>query len=117
MKGTINKVILIGRLGDNIKMHYFDNGNCIGKFPLATDEVYTNKNTNEKVTNTEWHNIVVRNKNAELCEKYVSKGDRLYVEGQIKTRKWQDEDQKDRYTTEIHVREFTFLENKKTDSE
>jgi len=117
MNGTLNKVMLIGRLGDDVKMKYFEDGNCIGKFPLATNEVYTNKSTNEKVTNTEWHNIVVKNKAAELCEKYLKKGDLLYVEGLIKTRKWQDDEQKDRYITEIHIREFTFLESKKTESE
>ena len=98
-------------------MHYFDGGGCIGRFPLATNEVYTNKTSGEKVTNTDWHNIVVRNKAAEICEKYLSKGDKIYIEGRIKTRKWQDQDQKDRYTTEINLDEFTFLTTKKTESE
>jgi single-strand DNA-binding protein len=62
MNGTVNKVILIGHLGDDVKMHYFDGGNCIARFPLATNEVYINKQTNEKITSTEWHNLVVRNK-------------------------------------------------------
>ncbi len=73
MSGTLNKVMLIGHLGDNVKIHYFDDSNCVGRFPLATNETYTNKQTNEKVTNTEWHNIVVRNKAAEICEKYLKK--------------------------------------------
>ena len=98
MSGTLNKVMLIGHLGDDVKMHYFDGGGCIGRFPLATNEVYTNKTSGEKVTNTDWHNIVVRNKAAEICEKYLTKGDKIYIEGRIKTRKWQDQDQKDRYT-------------------
>lgn len=117
MSGTLNKVMLIGHLGDDVKMHYFDGGGCIGRFPLATNEVYTNKTSGEKVTNTDWHNIVVRNKAAEICEKYLSKGDKIYIEGRIKTRKWQDQDQKDRYTTEINLDEFTFLTTKKTESE
>ena len=71
MNGTLNKVMLIGHLGDDIKMHYFEGGNCIGRFPLATNEVYINKQTNEKITSTEWHNLVVRNKAAEICEKYL----------------------------------------------
>ena len=96
-------------------MHYFDGGGCIGRFPLATNEVYTNKTSGEKVTNTDWHNIVVRNKAAEICEKYLNKGDKIYIEGRIKTRKWQDTDQKDRYTTEINVDEFTFLTTKKSE--
>ena len=72
-----------------------------------------NKQTNERVSNTEWHNIVLRNKAAEICEKYLSKGDKVYVEGRIKTRKWTGEDGVDRYSTEINVNEFTFLTTKK----
>ena len=72
MNGTLNKVMLIGHLGDDVKMHYFDGGGCIGRFPLATNEVYTNKTSGEKMTNTDWHNIVVRNKAAEICEKYLA---------------------------------------------
>lgn len=113
MSGTLNKVMLIGHLGDEVKMHYFDGGNCIGRFPIATNETYTNKQTGEKVTNTEWHNIVVRNKAAEICEKYLSKGDKIYVEGRLKTRQWQGEDGNTRYTTEINVQDFTFLSTKK----
>src|SRR3970040_3073038 len=113
MNGTLNKVMLIGHLGDEIKMHYFDGGNCIGRFQLATNEVYINKTTNEKITSTEWHNLVVRNKAAELCEKYLSKGDKIYVEGRLKSRQWQAEDGSTKYTTEIQVTEFTFLSTKK----
>ena len=112
MTGTLNKVILIGHLGDDVKIHNFEGGGCIGRFPLATNESYTNKQTNEKVTNTEWHNIVVRNKAAEICQKYLSKGDKVYVEGRIKTRKWQDDKGIDRYSTEINCQEFTFLNTK-----
>ena len=112
MSGSLNKVMLIGHLGDEVKMHYFDDKNCIGRFPLATNETYTNKQTNEKITNTEWHNIIVRNKAAEICEKYLNKGDRVYIEGRLKTRKWQDEKGNDRYSTEIICNDFTFLTNK-----
>jgi len=113
MSGTLNKVMLIGHLGDEVKMHYFDGGNCIGRFPIATNETYTNRQTGEKVTNTEWHNVVVRNKAAEICEKYLSKGDKIYVEGRLKTRQWQGEDGNNRYTTEVHIQDFTFLSTKK----
>ena len=116
MNGTVNKVTLIGYLGDDIKMHYFEGGNCIGRFQLATNEVYINKTTNEKITSTEWHNLVVRNKAAELCEKYLSKGDKIYAEGRIKSRQWQAEDGTTKHTSEIQVTEFTFLSTKK-DSE
>ena len=112
MSGTLNKVMLIGHLGDEVRMHYFEGGGCVGRFPLATNETYTNKQTNERVTNTEWHNIVVRNKAAEICEKYLSKGDRVYIEGKLKTRKWQDDKGMDRYSTEIQCTDFTFLTTK-----
>lgn len=113
MNGTLNKVMLIGHLGDEIKMHYFEGGNCIGRFQLATNEVYINKTTNEKITSTEWHNLVVKNKAAEICEKYLSKGDKLYVEGRIKSRQWQTEEGIMKNTVEIQVTEFTFLSTKK----
>jgi single-strand DNA-binding protein len=113
MSTTLNKVMLIGHLGDDLKMHYFEGGNSIGRFPLATNEVYLNKTTGEKITSTEWHNLVVRNKAAEICEKYLSKGDKIYVEGRIKSRNWQAEDGTTKYTTEIQVTEFVFLTTKK----
>jgi single-strand DNA-binding protein len=116
MNGTVNKVILIGYLGDEVKLHYFEGGNCIGRFQLATHEVYINKSTNEKITSTEWHTLVVRNKAAELCEKYLSKGDKIYIEGRIKSRQWKAEDGTTKHTSEIQVVEFTFLNTKK-DSE
>ena len=109
MSGTVNKVILIGHTGDQAKMHYFEGGGSIGRFPLATNETYTNRTTGEKVSNTEWHNVVVRNKAAEVCEKYLNKGDKLYIEGRLKTRKWQDDAGNDRYSTEIQCTDFTFL--------
>ena len=112
MSGTLNKVMLIGHLGDEVKIHRFEDGGCVGRFPLATNETYLNKQTNEKVSNTEWHNVVLRNKAAEICEKYLSKGDKVYIEGRIKTRKWQDDKGNDRYSTEIYCTEFTFLSNK-----
>ncbi|MDT0556445.1 single-stranded DNA-binding protein [Patiriisocius hiemis] len=109
MSGTLNKVMLIGHTGDEVKMHYFEGGGSIGRFPLATNESYTNRTTGEKVVNTEWHNIVVRNKGAEICEKYLKKGDKVYIEGRLKTRKWQDDSGNDRYSTEIQCTDFTFL--------
>ncbi|WGH74690.1 single-stranded DNA-binding protein [Tenacibaculum tangerinum] len=112
MAGTINKVILIGHLGDEVKMHYFEGGNSIGRFPLATNETYTSRQTGERITNVEWHNIVVRNKLAEICEKYLTKGDRVYCEGRIKTRQYEVDGQK-RYATEIQVQDMTFLSTKK----
>jgi single-strand DNA-binding protein len=112
MAGTVNKVILIGHLGDDMKMHYFEGGNSIGRFPIATNESYTNKQTGERVTTTDWHNVVVRNKLAEICEKYLSKGDKVYCEGKLKNRQWEQDGVK-RYSTEVHVLEMTFLSTKK----
>lgn len=116
MNGTMNKVILIGNLGDEVKIHQFDEVNSIGRFPIATSESYTSKETGEKVTQTEWHNIVVRNKLAEICGKYLKKGDKVYVEGKLKTRKWQDNTNQDRYTTEIIANEVVFLNTKSASS-
>lgn len=109
MSGTLNKVMLIGNLGDEVKMHYFENGDCIGRFPIATSETYTNKKTGERTTTTEWHNIIVRNKSAEICEKYLGKGDKVYVEGRLRTRQWQDDTGNTRYSTEVQAQDFTFL--------
>lgn len=113
MASTVNKVILIGNLGDAVKMHYFEKGNCIGRFPIATSESYTSKQTGEKIITTDWHNIVVKNKLAEICEKYLVKGDKVYVEGKLRNRQWEQDGVK-RYLTEIHVTEMTFLSTKKS---
>lgn len=117
MTGTLNKVMLIGHTGDDVKMHYFEGGNSIGRFPLATNEVYTNKATGQRVENTEWHNIVVRNKAAEICEKYLKKGDKVYIEGRLKNRKWTDDKGVERYSVEIQCTDFTFLTPKETPKE
>lgn len=116
MSGTLNKVMLIGHLGDDVKTHYFEDGRCLGRFPIATNETYTNKQTGEKITSTEWHNIVVKNKLAELCEKYLIKGDKVYCEGRIKTRQWEQKGVK-KYITEIHVAEMTFLTSKNDENQ
>lgn len=109
MTGTLNKVMLIGHTGDDVKMHYFEGGGSIGRFPIATNEVYTNKSTGQRVENTEWHNVVVRNKAAEICEKYLKKGDKVYIEGRLKNRKWTDDKGVERYSVEIQCTDFTFL--------
>ncbi len=109
---SVNKVILIGHLGDDVKMNYFEGGGSIGRFPLATSENWKDKQTGEKKTATEWHNIVTSGKQAEICEKYLSKGDQIYVEGKITTRKWQDNNGNDRYSTEIRMSSFNFIKTK-----
>jgi len=114
MAGTLNKVMLIGYLGDEVKAHYFEGGNCIARFPIATNETYTNKETGAKVSNAEWHSIVVRNKLAEICEKHLHKGDKIYCEGKIKSKQWEEDGIK-KNLTEIHVSEIKFLSAKNTE--
>lgn len=112
MNGTLNKVMLIGRMGDNIKLTYFEGGSCIGRFSLATNEEYFNKN-NEKVVETDWHTVVARNKLAEVIEKYTTKGDIIYIEGKLRTRQWQNESGQMQYVTEIQVVDINLLPNKR----
>lgn len=112
MSGTINKVILIGHTGDDVKLHYFEGGGSMGRVPLATNESWTDKTTGEKKSVTDWHNLVIRNKQAEVFEKYVKKGHKIYIEGKLKTRKWQDNNGNDRWSTEVVVMNFTFLQSK-----
>ena len=111
MSGNLNRVTLLGRMGDNIKLSYYSEGNCVGQFRLATNDEYTNRSTNEKVVTTEWHNIVVRNKQAEIIEKYTQKGDLIYLEGRLKTRSWQADDGTPHYITEVVVTDFHLLPN------
>ena len=100
MAGTLNKVMLIGNLGKDPEIMHFDNGGSLVKFPLATSETYTNRE-GQRVTNTEWHNIVIWRKMAETAEKYLHKGSQVYIEGKLRTRSWDDQQGQKRYTTEI----------------
>lgn len=112
MAGTLNKVMLIGNLGKDPEAMRFDNGGMIVRFPIATSETYRDREGND-VTRTEWHNIVVGRKGlAEVCEKYLKKGFKVYVEGKLRTRKWDDKDGNARYTTEVQVDEMTMLTSK-----
>lgn len=106
--GKLNKVTLIGNFGDAIQIHHFDGGGCIGRVSLATTETYKNKE-GEKVENVEWHNLVFRNKAAEIVEKYTKKGSKLYIDGRLKYKQWEDKEGIKRYSTQIHVNEFEFL--------
>lgn len=109
MAGSVNKVILIGNLGKDPEVRHLENGAVVASFPLATSEVYTDRNTGEKKEITDWHNIVVWRGLAEVVEKYVRKGTKLYVEGKLKNRSWQDKDGNTRYTTEVVADELTML--------
>ena len=96
----INKVILVGNVGKDPEVRHLDSGVAVTTFSLATSETYKNKE-GQKVTNTEWHNVVLWRGLAEVAEKYVKKGNPLYIEGKIRTRSWDDKDGNKRYTTEI----------------
>ncbi len=110
----VNKAILIGHLGGEVEVKTFDDGGQVGNVSLATSETWKNKE-GEKVTNTEWHRLVFRNKQVDVAAKYLSKGDKLYVEGTIRYRQYEDKEGITRYTTEIGVRDFKFM-NVKSDS-
>ena len=97
---SINKVILVGNVGRDPEIRHLDSGVAVANFPMATSETYTAKN-GDKVTSTEWHNIVLWRGLAEIAEKYVTKGRQLYIEGKIKTRSYDDKEGNKRYITEI----------------
>ncbi|HPF50879.1 MAG TPA: single-stranded DNA-binding protein [Draconibacterium sp.] len=98
---SVNKVILVGNVGRDPEIRHLDNGVAVANFPLATSESYTAKN-GEKVTTTEWHNIVLWRGLADVAEKYVTKGRQLYIEGRIRTRSYDDKDGVKKYVTEIY---------------
>lgn len=97
---SVNKAILVGNVGNDPEIRHLESGTPVANFSLATSETYNNRN-GERVTQTEWHNIVVWRGLAEVVEKYVKKGSQLYIEGRIRTRSWDDRDGNKRYTTEI----------------
>lgn len=105
---SFNKVVLVGRLGKDPELRYTQNGVPVANFPMATDESYTDREGNRQ-KKTEWHRIVVWNKQAENVSKYLSKGRQALVEGSLQTRKWQDKQGVDRYTTEIKGQRVVFL--------
>mgnify|MGYP006093785163 CR=1 FL=1 len=104
----VNKVILLGNLGKDPEVRYLDNGVAVANFSLATTENYKNKE-GQRVSQTEWHNIVLWRGLAEVAEKYLKKGASVYIEGKIKTSKWEDKDGKTRYNTEILADNMTML--------
>ncbi|MDX1458102.1 MAG: single-stranded DNA-binding protein [Marinobacter sp.] len=103
MARGVNKVILIGNLGQDPETRYTPNGNAVVNLTLATDESYKDRQTGQMVPKTEWHRIVMFGKIAEVAGQYLRKGSKIYIEGKLQTRKWQGQDGQDRYTTEIVV--------------
>jgi single-strand DNA-binding protein len=109
MNGSVNKVILIGNLGKDPEIRRLENGAVIATFSLATSEVFTDKSTGEKKEITDWHDIVLWRGLAEVAEKYIRKGAKIYVEGKLKKRSWQDKEGNTRYSTEVVGDDLTIL--------
>jgi single-strand DNA-binding protein len=105
----INKVILIGRLGNDPEVRYTPSGSAVANFSIATSDEWTDKDSGERKERTEWHRIVAWNRLGEICGEYLSKGRQVYVEGRLQTRSWEDRDGNKRYTTEIVASEVQFL--------
>ena len=105
----INKVILIGRLGQDPEVRYTPDGTAVANFSIATSEEWKDKNSGEKKERTEWHRIVAWRRLGEICGEYLSKGRQVYIEGRIQTRSWDDKDGNKRYTTEIVASDVQFL--------
>jgi single-strand DNA-binding protein len=112
---SINKVILIGNLGTDPETRYTASGDAVCNIRLATTESWKDKQTGEKRELTEWHRVVFYRKLAEIAGQYLRKGSQVYLEGRIKTRKWQDKDGQDRYTTEIEATDMKMLGGKQSD--
>ncbi|MDX1679042.1 single-stranded DNA-binding protein [Arsukibacterium sp.] len=112
MARGINKVILIGNLGADPEVRYMPQGGAVANMTLATSESWTDKNTNEKKEQTEWHRVVIYQRLAEIAGEYLRKGSKVYIEGKLKTRKWTDKDGIERYTTEIVANELQMLDGR-----
>ena len=107
----LNKVQIIGHLGRDVELRYSQNGSAVASLNIATDESYTDRDGN-KVERVEWHRVAVYGKAAENCANYLRKGSLVYVEGSLQTRKWQDQNGQDRYTTEIKAQRVQFLDRR-----
>lgn len=112
MARGINKVILVGNVGTDPEVRYMPNGNAVTTLSVATSETWKDKQTGDKQERTEWHRVVCFNRLGEIAGEYVRKGSKLYVEGSLRTRKWQDQQGQDRYTTEIVASDIQMLDSK-----
>lgn len=109
---SVNKVILVGRLGAEPESRAFPNGGSICNLRIATSESWKDRQTGERQERTEWHRVVLRNRLGEIAQQYLHKGSQVYIEGRIQTRKWQDQNGQDRYSTEIVGNEMTMLDSR-----
>jgi len=112
MARGINKVILVGNLGNDPEVRYGNNGAAIANLSVATSDSWKDKNTGEQVEKTEWHRVVMFNRLGEIAGEYLRKGSKVYIEGKLQTRKWQDQSGQDRYTTEIVANEMQMLDSR-----
>lgn len=112
MSRGINKVILIGNLGNDPDTRMTPQGSAVTNLSVATDESYKDKQTGQMVPKTEWHRVVMFNRLAEIAKDYLKKGSKVYIEGKLQTRKWQDQNGQDRYSTEIVANEMQMLDSK-----
>ena len=112
MARGVNKVILIGNLGRDPEIRYMPNGQAVANVTIATSESWKDKNTGEQQEKTEWHRVVFFRRLAEIAGEYLKKGSKVYIEGKLQTRKWQDNQGQDRYTTEILANEMQMLDSR-----
>jgi single-strand DNA-binding protein len=111
-KGTVNRVILVGNLGADPEVRSMANGSYVANLRLATTETWRDKNTNEFQDRTEWHRVVIFGRQAETAQQYLRKGSKVFIEGRIRTNKWQDQNGQDRYTTEITADSMQMLDSR-----
>ncbi len=114
---SVNKVILVGRLGAEPESKAFPDGGSICNLRLATSESWKDKTTGERKERTEWHRVVLRNRLGEVAQQYLHKGSQVYIEGRIQTRKWQDQSGQDKYSTEITGDSMTMLDSRQSNGE
>lgn len=112
MARGVNKVILIGNLGQDPEVKYMPNGNAVANITVATSESWKDKNTGEQVDKTEWHRVVFFRRLAEIVGEYLKKGSKIYIEGKLQTRKWQDKNGADHWTTEVVASEMQMLDSR-----
>ncbi|MBP9035383.1 MAG: single-stranded DNA-binding protein [Pseudomonadales bacterium] len=112
----VNRVIILGNLGAEPECRQLPSGGAVTNVRIATSETWKDKNTGEKKEQTEWHRVIFFNRLAEIAAEYLRKGSKVYIEGALRTRKWQDKDGKDQYTTEIVAKEMQLLDSRQQDS-
>ncbi len=112
MQRGVNKVILVGNLGQDPEVRYMPNGNAVANISVATSETWKDKNTGDNQERTEWHRVVLFRRLGEIAGEYLKKGSKVYIEGKLQTRKWQDQSGQDRYTTEIVADQMQMLDSR-----